>query len=152
MIHLKDNFKSNAPISQVPASWFNQVASFLNNLIGGYGIKMTKNATGASVISVDPGILGENEGNVGTPKNFYKSVEYDSIPLEDSQKDLKWTRGNISNATKTPVGVKFQVVSRIVSLGGIAYQFYLRDMEVDSTGRIKSISKEIGYFEVTAGY
>lgn len=81
MIHLKDNFKANAPISQVPASWFNQVASFINNLLGGYGIKMTKNATGASVISVDPEVLHINKKATKEFKVFETpSVDLDNIP------------------------------------------------------------------------
>jgi len=48
--HLKDDFRPRGPASQVPASWFNQVANFLNNLIPGPGIKLTKSERGASVI------------------------------------------------------------------------------------------------------
>lgn len=48
--HLKDDFRPGGPASQVPASWFNKVANFLNNLIQGPGIKLTKRERGASVI------------------------------------------------------------------------------------------------------
>lgn len=48
--HLKDDFRPRGPASQVPASWYNKVASFLNNLIQGPGIKLTKRERGASVI------------------------------------------------------------------------------------------------------
>lgn len=48
--HLKDDFRPGGPASQVPASWFNKVANFLNNLIPGRGIKLTKSERGASVI------------------------------------------------------------------------------------------------------
>ena len=34
MFHITDNFQPGAPITQVPVSWFNKVAHFLNNLIG----------------------------------------------------------------------------------------------------------------------
>ena len=33
---LKDDFNPKAPISQVPASWFNKVAKTLNGLVGGF--------------------------------------------------------------------------------------------------------------------
>lgn len=51
--HVKDDFRPGAPISQVPASWFNKVAQFLNNLVHGYGITLTKSEKGASVIEID---------------------------------------------------------------------------------------------------
>jgi len=42
--HARDNFKAG-PISQVPVSWFNGVANFLNNLCGGLGIRVMRDAT-----------------------------------------------------------------------------------------------------------
>ncbi len=51
--HIKDDFKAGAPISQVPAGWFNAVAHFLNGLVGGFGISTTKSESGNSVISLD---------------------------------------------------------------------------------------------------
>lgn len=54
MFNLESNFQSGRPISQVPASWFNRVASFLNNLVGGYGIKLSKQTGGPSTIELDP--------------------------------------------------------------------------------------------------
>lgn len=52
MIHLKDNFQSGAPISQVPASWFNSVAKFINGIVQGRGIKVNKKE-GCCEISLD---------------------------------------------------------------------------------------------------
>lgn len=42
--HVRDNFTAG-PVSQVPASWFNSVAVFLNNLCGGLGIRVMRDAT-----------------------------------------------------------------------------------------------------------
>lgn len=47
MFHVKDDFTEGGPIAQVPASWFNSVAKFLNNLISGRGIRMQKEGDGA---------------------------------------------------------------------------------------------------------
>ena len=43
-MRVKDDFKAGSPVSQVPASWFNSVASFLNNLVGGLGIRILRDA------------------------------------------------------------------------------------------------------------
>ena len=51
--HIKDDFKSGAPITQIPVSWFNAVARRLNNLIGGYGIRETDEGDSA-VFSLAP--------------------------------------------------------------------------------------------------
>lgn len=44
MAHLRDDFQAGAPVSQVPASWFNAVAKFVNGLIPGRGVKITRSA------------------------------------------------------------------------------------------------------------
>ena len=54
---LQDNFREGAPISQVPASWFNAVAKFINSLIPGYGISWMKSES-SNIIEVDPDVLG----------------------------------------------------------------------------------------------
>ena len=68
MFHLKDNFRPNAPISQVPASWFNAVASFLNNLVGGYGVKINKNGA-IPVVSIVPEVLAEHSKDKPTTQH-----------------------------------------------------------------------------------
>ena len=37
---VREDFKPKEPVSAVPSSWFNAVAHFLNNLVGGFGIKI----------------------------------------------------------------------------------------------------------------
>lgn len=97
--------------------------------------------------------VNKNDGN---PTELAKSVAFTST---DSENDKEWNKGDVEldeddkplvteNGTEIPVGATLQIVSRIVSVGGVALQFYLRNMEIDSTGKIKSISKEKGYFEV----
>ena len=49
---LRDNFREGAPISQVPATWFNAVAAFINSLIPGYGILWAKSEAN-NIIEVD---------------------------------------------------------------------------------------------------
>lgn len=79
MFHVKSNFRVGAPISQVPASWFNKVANFLNNLVPGYGLKLTKSTDGPSVIQLDPSVvpqavtrqLGKPEEKTDTAEDDY---------------------------------------------------------------------------------
>lgn len=66
--HLKDDFRPGGPASQVPASWFNKVANFLNNLIQGPGIKLTKRERGASVIECTVEGGGGDLSGVGANK------------------------------------------------------------------------------------
>ena len=51
--HIKDDFQPGAPVSSIGVSWFNSVASFLNRLVGGFGIKVTKNDNGVSTVEID---------------------------------------------------------------------------------------------------
>ena len=156
--HVKDDFAPGTPVAAVGADWYNKVGGFINALVGGCGISLHKPerpSVGAPVmVDIDVDALRtmlESRGE-GEKKELFKSVECDPIPEEETDLDKDWNRGDLDKEKKLPVGAAFQVVSRIVSIGGMAYRFYLRDMEVDSTGRIRSISKETGYFEVTAGY
>ena len=45
MMHIRDNF-GEGPVTQVPASWYNSVAKFINNLVGGFRVKVEKFADG----------------------------------------------------------------------------------------------------------
>ena len=62
--HIKDDFKAGAPVSQVPASWFNTVAKFLNGLVGGFGIKTNKKESERSTIALDEAVLRAEIDNV----------------------------------------------------------------------------------------
>jgi len=61
--HVKDDFKTGAPISQVPTSWFNAVAKFLNGLVGGFGIETKKSESGSSTIALKKQTLLEEIDN-----------------------------------------------------------------------------------------
>lgn len=107
MIHLKDNFKIGAPISQVPASWFNQVSSFINNLVGGYGIKVDKNTAGAaSTISIDPKVLDNEEGSTKDYQKFETpSADDTTTPdyhREDALLKTTWVRGTVGVSVYLP--------------------------------------------------
>lgn len=67
MFHVKDDFKAGDPVSAVGAAWFNKVGSFLNNLVGGYGIRLAKSERGVSTVEVDPDALPSVSTETGTP-------------------------------------------------------------------------------------
>ena len=104
MFHLKDNFRPNAPISQVPASWFNAVASFLNNLVGGYGVNINKNGA-IPVVSIKPEVLAEHSKDKPTTEHTEletpsenqdfasKGHVYDEANDAWSLHDTTWVRG-----------------------------------------------------------
>jgi hypothetical protein len=83
MFHIKSNFNARGPVSQVPASWFNKVASFLNNFVAGYGLTLNKSADGPSVISLDPKIVPQAVTHqIGTPEDKTDKNADDSIDGE----------------------------------------------------------------------
>ena len=80
MFHIRSNFNARGPISQVPASWFNKVASFLNNLVPGYGLKFNNTADRPSVISLDPEIVPKAVTHqLGTPEDKTDKGEDDYL-------------------------------------------------------------------------
>lgn len=95
--HIKDDFKPGAPISQVPANWFNTVAKFLNGLVGGFGVKADKNEGGVSTMSLDRQVLQQEIENAmnapkvskdtGTPDDKTDSPEV----LDTSGDSWTWT-------------------------------------------------------------
>lgn len=63
MFHVTENFPAGGPITQVPVSWFNKVAHFLNNLIGD-GATVDKGDP--PVIRVDAAAIAKKLSDVGT--------------------------------------------------------------------------------------
>ena len=84
MFHITDNFQPGAPITQVPASWFNKVASFLNNLIGD-GVKVDKSDTSPSVIRIDENAVAKKLSEAGTP------ADHSDANADDDQDGGTWT-------------------------------------------------------------
>ena len=65
MFHVKDDFRAGAPVTQVGAAWFNKVGSFLNNLVGGRGVRIVKNESGPSYVELEDA----DSGGAGTVKS-----------------------------------------------------------------------------------
>ena len=97
MFHITDNFQPGAPITQVPTSWFNKVASFLNNLIGD-GVDVDKNDTSPSVIRVNTDAIVDKLSKTGTPD------DHSDTNADDDQdgSTWTWTAGGANGIVITP--------------------------------------------------
>ena len=85
--HVKDDFKAGAPISQVPASWFNSVAKFLNGLVGGFGVKIDKNESGRSTASIDKQVLQQEIDNITNTLKLSKEMGESPLDKTDTGTD-----------------------------------------------------------------
>ena len=85
--HVKDDFKAGAPISQVPASWFNSVAKFLNGLVGGFGVKTDKNESGRSTVSIDKQVLQQEIDNITNTLKVSKEMGESPLDKTDEETD-----------------------------------------------------------------
>lgn len=89
MARLRDDFRAGAPVSQVPATWFNAVAKFVNGLVPGRGVRITRQE-GATVIEVDENTLASSvSSKVGTPDDRTDGNEDDYSDAET----WTWERG-----------------------------------------------------------
>lgn len=85
--HVKDDFKAGAPISQVPAGWFNSVAKFLNGLVGGFGVKIDKNESGRSTASIDKQVLQQEIDNITNTLKVSKEMGESPLDKTDTGTD-----------------------------------------------------------------
>ena len=85
--HVKDDFKAGAPISQVPAGWFNSVAKFLNGLVGGFGVKIDKNESGRSTASIDKQVLQQEIDNITNTLKLSKEMGESPLDKTDTGTD-----------------------------------------------------------------
>ena len=166
--HVKDDFVPGTPISAIGCDWFNKVGGFVNAFAGGLGLKMIKpsrpSVSAPVLIEIDVDnakAMLDAESPSGEPVDLAKSVGYEAADEETQERDKEWIRGDVEldedgepvendDGAALPVGATFQVISRIVSVGGVAYRLHIREMTVGADGRIKSVSKEKGYFEIVS--
>lgn len=85
--HVKDDFKAGAPISQVPASWFNAVGKFINGLVGGFGAKVKKNENGRSTVSIDKQVLQQEIDNITNTLKLSKEMGESPLDKTDTGTD-----------------------------------------------------------------
>lgn len=136
MFHITDNFQPGAPITQVPASWFNKVASFLNNLIGD-GVKVDKSDTSPSVIRIDENAVVDKLSKTGTP------VDHSDTNADDDQDGSTWTWTPGNN------GLVITPYCEIEEDGGFHY-FGRVQLTFSKSGLLVSAQKLAGRKEITA--
>lgn len=127
---LRDNFREGAPISQVPASWFNAVAKFINSLIPGYGISWLKSES-SNIIEVDPSVIPS--ASIGTP------TQAGTFPTGET--GISQAEGNVWTAGGAN-GVELQVLFKgeyDATLG--AHKVYVVKLTYSSSGLLQSIDK-----------
>ena len=136
MFHITDNFQPGAPITQVPASWFNKVASFLNNLIGD-GVKVDKSDTSPSVIRIDENAVAKKLSDAGTP------VDHSDQNADDDQDGSTWTWTPGDN------GLVVTPYCEVEEDGGFHY-FGRVQLTFSKSGLLVSAQKLAGRKEITA--
>jgi hypothetical protein len=141
--HVRDDFRPGAPISQVPASWFNKVAQFLNNLVGGFGITLMKSENGASVIEVDQTAIRQAQNTaVGTPSDV------GSFPTDDGVTQAAstlWTAGGENGAAL------FVLYKGEADANTGIHDLYAAKLTITADGRIVKIdSVQNGGMEIMA--
>lgn len=105
---VKDDFQAKQPISQVPAAWFNAVGSFINRVVGGFGISTKKSDSGKMEISLNRETLNTEIDNAMQGKLISKDTgtpEDKSDANSDDDEDgnvWTWTAGGENGLIITP--------------------------------------------------
>ena len=160
-MHLKDDFSAGRAITQVPASWFNQVAKFLNNLCPNFGIEFDKHDDGSpTAIGIDTDetasdcFRSTNATDINTtsivPTNTYYQLDPNGWKRGDDTDGIEREINHYDPGQPvTPVqggnfaGIKIQVVTRIVR-NSDKDLFYWRYATFDKAGRLYELSAEQG--------
>lgn len=131
MVYFRDNFKANGPMVQVPVSWFNRVAAFLNNIIPGPGIKFEKHDDGSPTIveAIANTDIGEEPIESGS------LVCADASEIDQGEGTL-WEAGGEN-------GCKLQVFFNSDPDGeqGLSHTFYAARLVIGKMGNIVRIEK-----------
>ena len=127
--HIKDDFKAGEPISSVPASWFNKVAGFLNNLVGVTGIKVNKpeKPGPSSPVTIEL----ENADKIGTTPVAAGTTADDEVTQQEA---VLWTSGG-ANGARLLVFYKSDTIS-----GAGLHDLFAANLTISSDGRILRIT------------
>ena len=128
MFHVKDDFKANAPITQVGAGWFNKVGAFLNNLVGGRGVRIVKNESGPSYIELDDAAMASGEGSNPTDVGSYPTDEV------TQEAETLWQAGGAN-------GAKVMIANKCVFDTDLQHKTYAAKLVLSADGRVLRIEK-----------
>lgn len=130
MFHVKDDFRAGAPVTQVGAGWFNKVGAFINNLVGGRGVRIVKNESGPSYIELEDAAEAEaTEGENPTSVGEYPT---DEVEQEAGETPL-WSAGGAN-------GAKVMVPYKCVFEEGM-HKTYAARLVLSTDGRVLRIEK-----------
>ena len=122
-MHLRDDFNANGPVSQVPASWFNRVAKFINGLIPGEGIEFSKRDDGGDTV-----IKLAGGGSRGTPTG---AGEFPTDEVDQAEQTL-WQSGGEN-------GADLLVLFKGEKGSFDTHDLFAARLEITSDGRISKI-------------
>lgn len=129
MFHIKDDFKAGQPVSAVPASWFNKVAGFLNNLVGTRGVALTKEGE-PPLVAIDTDWLGKFLANVDeTTPTVLGSYPADLVAQEAG---TLWDRSSATEGVAVRVAYKCE-------FGEGLFKIYAAKLVFDKGGRLSKI-------------
>lgn len=128
MFHVKDDFKANAPITQVGAGWFNKVGSFINNLVGGRGVRIVKNESGPSYIELEDAAMASGEGSNPTDVGSYPTDEV------EQEAETLWQAGGAN-------GAKVMIANKCVFDMDGQHKTYAAKLVISADGRVLRIEK-----------
>lgn len=136
MDHLQDNFKDGGPVSQVPASWFNRVARFINNLVPSDTVRFEKHDDGNATIL---------EAKLGAGERGNSPVAPGHFPTNEAitqQAETLWEAGG-ENGADVEILFKGEY--------NRAHYVYAARLEITSDGRIsKIVAIENGGMRISA--
>ncbi|MBO5705591.1 MAG: hypothetical protein J6S05_01075 [Bacteroidaceae bacterium] len=99
-LHVKDDFAPGTPISAVGCDWFNKVGGFVNALIGGFGLKVSKpsrpSVSAPVSIEIDPDAIRQALAVDETEFDEMETPSVDDVPENhrgDALIDTEWARG-----------------------------------------------------------
>lgn len=108
--HVKDDFSPKAPIAAVGADWYNKVGGFINALVAGAGIKMSKperpSVSAPVIIDIDPEVLNAKNEPTEEYKKFETPIADDlatpDYHREDALLETTWKRGTVGVSVYLP--------------------------------------------------
>lgn len=133
MFHIKDDFKAGQPVSAVPASWFNRVAGFLNNLIGTKGVTLTKEGE-PPLVTIDTEWLDSYLGGgdtTATPSAIGGDAPYPT-GVVTQEADTLWDRSTATAGAAVRVAFKCEFAAGV-------YSIYAARLVFDKSGRLSKI-------------
>ncbi len=125
--HIRDDFKAGAPVSQVPASWFNAVGGFINRIVGGFGIRTPRSDSGKMEIALDKEVLQREIDNAVANIRVSKDPGSSPIDMTDSPAVLDTAGASATWEPGTANGLNIDCYCKIApQSSGAVYTVYQR--------------------------